>query len=263
MTCFLTPYVSNGLGNQNPREFGSRSTAELLATRVGLRRVRRYEFVAYELVTKVNLHSQHPWRQIGSMQHDALHVQPGSMGSDSSLIEAIASGNEDALAEFVRRHRRTVFAVVLRVLSCSAVAEEVVQDVFVQVWKHALRFRGDSKVTTWLHTIARNAAVTRLRRVDDETTPLDLLLRARGDLASEQPNPERQAAAAEFVRQTWSRIRKLPATHRAVVVGIVRHGSPTTVAARQHIGPGPVRSRLHRGRLALRAVLEDQCRSMP
>jgi RNA polymerase sigma-70 factor (ECF subfamily) len=185
------------------------------------------------------------------------------MGSDSSLIEAIASGNEDALAEFVRRHRRTVFAVVLRVLSCSADAEEVVQDVFVQVWKHALRFRGDSKVTTWLHTIARNAAVTRLRRVDDETTPLDLLLRARGDLASEQPNPERQAAAAEFVRQTWSRIRKLPATHRAVVVGIVRHGSPTTVAARQHIGTGTVRSRLHRGRLALRAVLEDQCRSMP
>jgi RNA polymerase sigma-70 factor (ECF subfamily) len=197
------------------------------------------------------------------MEHDALTVHPGSMGSDSSLIEAIASGNEDALAELFRRHRRSVFAVVIRILSCPADAEEVVQDVFLQVWKHALRFRGDSQVTTWLHTIARNAAVSRLRRADSETTPLDLLVRSRGDLASDQPNPERQAAAAESVRRMWSRIMKLPATHRAVVVGILRHGSPTTVAARHHVGTGTVRSRLHRVRLALRATLENQCRSMP
>src|SRR5262249_1788295 len=156
--------------------------------------------------------------------------------------------SEDALAEFVRRHRRNVFAMVARILTCAADAEEVVQDVFLLVWKHAVRFRGDAKVTTWIHTIARNAALTRLRRVDRETVPLDLLSSDHGDLASEQPNPERQAAAAEFVRQIRSKINKLPATHRAVLVGIVRHGSPTRVAVHHRVASGTVKSRLHRVR---------------
>jgi len=174
----------------------------------------------------------------------------------------MAAGNEDALAELVRRHRRNVFARVARILTCAADAEEVVQDVFLLVWRHAARFRGDAKVTTWIHTIARNAAVTRLRSIDRETVPLDLLSADHGDLASEQPNPERQAVAAEFVRQMRSTLNKLPAPHRAVIAGIVRYGSPARVAARHRVASGTVKSRLHRARLALRATVEDQCRSM-
>jgi RNA polymerase sigma-70 factor (ECF subfamily) len=56
----------------------------------------------------------------------------------------------------MRRHRQSVSSVVRRIVSCPADAEEVVQDVFVVVWKHAVRFRGEAKVTTWIHTIARN-----------------------------------------------------------------------------------------------------------
>ena len=51
--------------------------------------------------------------------------------SDESLLESIAEGSEDALRELIRRHRRSVRSVVTRVVSCSADAEEVVQDVFL------------------------------------------------------------------------------------------------------------------------------------
>src|SRR5262249_3320120 len=100
---------------------------------------------------------------MGSMHHNALTVWPEPIASDAALIEAIATGSEDALDEFIRRHRRSVFTAVVRILTCVADAEEVVQDVFFLVWTHALRFRAESKVTTWLHAISRNAAMSRLR----------------------------------------------------------------------------------------------------
>jgi DNA-directed RNA polymerase specialized sigma24 family protein len=61
----------------------------------------------------------------------------------------------------------------------------------------------------------------------------------------------------------WSRINTLPATHRAVIVGIVRHGSVTRLAACQRVATGTIKSRLHRVRSALRATLGSRCRSMP
>jgi len=182
---------------------------------------------------------------------------PDPATSDTSLIDAIAAGRDDALEELVRRYRGLVFAVVLRILASAADAEEVVQDVFLLVWKNASRFRGDAKVATWLHTIARNAAVTRLRRVRMETVPLDAVVRGGHDLVSDQPDPERQAAAAELVRHLWSRIARLPPSHRAVIVEIAGRGAATPMAAPERIPPGTIKSRRHRVRLALRATFSD------
>jgi RNA polymerase sigma-70 factor (ECF subfamily) len=174
--------------------------------------------------------------------------------SDASLLESIAAGSEDALSELIRRHRRRISSVVGRILSCSADVEEVVQDVFVLIWKHASRFRAEAKATTWIRAIARNAAVSRLRRADSATLSIDVLLGDAGALVAAQPDPERQAVAAELARHTWSRIAKLPALHRRVIVGMVRHISAGTVAVHHRLPTGTVKSRLHRARAALRAT---------
>jgi RNA polymerase sigma-70 factor (ECF subfamily) len=172
--------------------------------------------------------------------------------SDQLLLESISAGSEDALFEFIRRNRRRVQSVVSRVVSCPADAEEVVQDVFLIVWKCAGTFRGQAKVTTWIQTIARNAAVSR-RRHDR----LMLSLTVRGvpfrEPISESCDPERRAAIGEQARELVSRVEQLSPEHRAVIVAVLRFGSATKAAAQLELLIGTIKSRLHRARLALRA----------
>jgi RNA polymerase sigma-70 factor, ECF subfamily len=191
----------------------------------------------------------------------ASHYEPPGQGivssaaePDESLLAAVAAGEEEALGELMRRHRRSVSSVVRRIVSCPADAEEVVQDVFVVVWKHAVRFRGEAKVMTWIHTIARNTAVSRLRQ-NRGAPSTDILLGDPGLLVSQPRNPECEAIAAELGRQLMTTLARLSAVHRAVLVGIVRYPSAAKLAEGQHILIGTVKSRLHRARRALRAAL--------
>src|SRR5262245_6152535 len=151
-------------------------------------------------------------------------VVPIASEPDESLLAAVAAGEEQALGELMQRHRRGVSSVVLRIVRSPADAEEVVQDVFLLVWKHAARFRGEAKVTTWIYSIARNTAVSRLRQ-DRGAQPTDLLLRDPGFPMSQPPDPERGAIASELARQLVSKIKNLSAVHRAVLVGMVRYRS--------------------------------------
>jgi RNA polymerase sigma-70 factor, ECF subfamily len=182
--------------------------------------------------------------------------------SDELLVQAIGAGSEDALGELIRRHRRSILAVVRRILTCQADVEEAVQDVFVQVWKHAPSFRSEARTATWILTIARNAAVSRVRRADRATMPIDVLVRDPGGLISKEPDPEQKAAGVEAARQMWSRIAKLRKLHRTVIVGIVRHSSSRTVAARHGVVTGTIKSRRHRARAALREPVAEQQRSI-
>jgi RNA polymerase sigma-70 factor, ECF subfamily len=174
--------------------------------------------------------------------------------TDQSLLDAVTAGSEDALSELIRRHRRSVFAIAARIVSSPADAEEVVQDVFVILWRCAARFRGEARVRTWIHAIARNVALSHLRRGHPSIAlPLHRRGRADRDLVSLQPDPERRAASAELARHLLSRIRRLSAIHRGVVLAILRDSSPTAAAVRHGLIAGTLKSRLHRARLALRA----------
>jgi RNA polymerase sigma-70 factor (ECF subfamily) len=173
--------------------------------------------------------------------------------SDESLLESIAAGNEDALLELIRRHRRSVRIVVTRIVSCPADAEEVVQDVFLILWRCAGTFRGQAKVTTWIQTIARNAAVSRRRHDRLRQTLVVNAVPFREPIA-ESCDPERRAAILDLTRQLVARIEQLSPEHRAVIVAILRFGSATKAAAQLDLLIGTIKSRLHRARLALRAA---------
>jgi RNA polymerase sigma-70 factor, ECF subfamily len=175
--------------------------------------------------------------------------------TDESLLDSMTAGSEDALSELIRRHRRSVLAVATRIVSSQADAEEVAQDVFLILWTRASRFRGEAQVTTWIHAIARNVAVSRRRRSRPPMLPIQLPGGAERILMSPRPDPERRAEAAELARQLLSRIGRLSAVHRAIILAILRHRSPTEAAARHGLIAGTVKSRLHRARLALRAVM--------
>jgi RNA polymerase sigma-70 factor (ECF subfamily) len=96
-------------------------------------------------------------------QRDVAHET-----SDESLVAAIAGGDKMALQTLYGRHNVRVFRFVLRFLNDEASAEDMVSEVFIDVWRQADRFEGRSQVSTWLFAIARNKALSVLRRRSTE-----------------------------------------------------------------------------------------------
>ena len=151
---------------------------------------------------------------------------PGSL-SDEALLAGLAAGQKDAAAAFVRRYQARVHGLVITIVRDPGAAEDVAQETFVRAWRHAGTYdprRG--RVSTWLLTIARNAAIdamrarrpepldpeivaARLQSTPDESTPADERLRVRGALA-ELPEPQRRALfLAAFAGRTAREIGEL------------------------------------------------------
>ena len=87
--------------------------------------------------------------------------------SDEALIGRIASGDRLAMQVLFARHHVRVFRFVLRLVRNESVAEDLISEVFLDVWRQADRFEGRSAVSTWLLAIARFKALTALRRKPD------------------------------------------------------------------------------------------------
>jgi RNA polymerase sigma-70 factor (ECF subfamily) len=99
---------------------------------------------------------------------------PRQATSDEALIERIAAGDKLAIQVLFARHHVRVYRFVLRIVKSQTVAEDLISEVFLDVWRQADRFNGHSAVSTWLLAIARFKALSALRRrtedqLDDET----------------------------------------------------------------------------------------------
>lgn len=84
--------------------------------------------------------------------------------SESELLNFAQSGDERAFRELFRRHGEFVARIVVRVMGPSSELEDIVQDVFVQVFRSIRSFRGDSKFTTWLYRVTSNVTRMHLRK---------------------------------------------------------------------------------------------------
>ena len=94
--------------------------------------------------------------------------------SDDALIKQIAEGNKLAMRALFARHQVRVYRFALRIVRDSALAEDVVSEVFIDAWQHAGRYEGRSTVSTWLLGITRHKALTAANRrptesIDSET----------------------------------------------------------------------------------------------
>src|SRR3954454_18702398 len=88
--------------------------------------------------------------------------------TDESLVVSIAKGDKRALQTLYGRHNVRVYRFALRFLNDESLAEDVVSEVFLDVWRQAARFEARSKVSTWLLAMARNKALSMLRRRSTE-----------------------------------------------------------------------------------------------
>src|SRR3954453_1205640 len=175
--------------------------------------------------------------------------------SDESLLAGMASGDQDAAASFVRRYQTRVYGLVLTIVGVPTLAEDVAQNTFVKAWRSADSYdprRG--RASTWLLTIARNAAIDAVRYrheqpMDPETLLAVLTARSASD---EGPGPDSSLA----LRQA---LADLPPEQAGPIVMMTVYGlTAQEVASRDDVPLGTVKTRVRRGLLALRARLETR-----
>jgi RNA polymerase sigma-70 factor (ECF subfamily) len=174
---------------------------------------------------------------------------------DASLLGRIGQGDEDAMAAFYREHGRVVLAQVLLVTGERVLAEEIVQDTMLAVWRGAGSFRGESSVRSWVIAIARRQTRDRLRgrrlRIVD-----DAFL---AEQPSSGPGPEVTALDRAELAEVKGAIRELAASHRELLGLVFGTGlSLPEVAGVLDIPIGTVKSRLTAARAALGRVLDEK-----
>jgi len=93
--------------------------------------------------------------------------------TDTEIISRVLKGDQQLYAQIVERYQNYVFTLVLRMVESREDAEEVSQDIFVKAYRSLADFRGESKFSTWLYTIARTSSITFLRKKKLDTTSID------------------------------------------------------------------------------------------
>ncbi|MGJ3263443.1 MAG: sigma-70 family RNA polymerase sigma factor [Salinarimonas sp.] len=174
--------------------------------------------------------------------------------ADLADLAAMVRGEERALRALHARHATKVFRFVLRLVRNEAVAEEVTNEAFVEIWKSAGRFRGGSAVATWLLSVARNKAIDRLRKRSEES--LDEEAAAR--LPDDADDPEVELAKRDKGALMRRVIASLSPVHREIVdLVYYQEQSVAEAAAVLGVPENTVKTRMFYARKQLARLFAD------
>lgn len=177
--------------------------------------------------------------------------------SDSELLHAVARGDEAALASLYDRYRLILFGLILRILHSRPEAEDILQDVFIQVWKTAANFdESRGRPFTWLVTLARSRSIDRLRALGSRQRIADEASQAAPESISDAAADALQSEQRGVVRAA---LGELPAEQReALVLAYFEGLTQTEIAARLNAPLGTVKTRMRSGMTRLRELLGEK-----
>lgn len=171
---------------------------------------------------------------------------------DLQAIRCIASGDRQALTALYMRYRQPLFRYLLQLTPDRGLAEELLQDTLVAVWRSAKRFEGRSSVQTWLLGIARRQAHNTLRQRGLPLADASALI----ELPATDPEPEEAALASVAREELANAFGQLSLVHREVLaLTFVEELSYQETAQVLGVPVGTVKSRLSHARRALRTLL--------
>lgn len=172
---------------------------------------------------------------------------------DTELMTLIATGGQDAFVAFYDRHSARVYGLLLRILGSSSDAEDVLQEVFWQVWSRAEQYdQNRGTPLAWLILIARSRALDRRRRIMREPNTVEEAPEAHLDA-----DAAAEAEHAERVLKARAALGKLPIEQReAIQLAFFDGLSHSEIAERTKLPLGTVKTRIRSGITKLRNVLD-------
>lgn len=175
--------------------------------------------------------------------------------ADVTLIDRIVARDERAVGELYDRHSRLLFGLILRILRDRGEAEEVLQEVFVQLWARAETYDiALGSPAAWLVRVARNRAIDRLRANSVRLRAVESSLPPT--VASD--NPEARAALSEQQRAVARALDSLPQEQRVLIEQAYFLGlTQSELAERFRLPLGTVKTRIRTGMIALREQLAE------
>lgn len=184
---------------------------------------------------------------------------------DVALMLRVQAGDESAFRALFEKFSPRILPYVRRMVGSEARAEEVTQDVFVQVFRFRQRYRPESKLSTWIYTIATNHCLNELRR-PERRLRVDLWNRRDGDEGPEEPSlpdrdmptPEEGASSRELSRLLDKSVADLPPKQRAALLlsrvdGLAYKDVGTMIGCSE----GAVKALLFRATQTLKKQLKD------
>jgi len=187
---------------------------------------------------------------------------------EAAFIERLVARDEVAFNELVELYERRVFALVFRMLGRRHEAEELTQEVFVQVFKSIDRFRGEAKLSTWLFRVAVNLCKNRMkyhaRRGGPDQADIQVMAErssfgeAEGVSVGSVERPDELVAGIQLERIVKQAIGELePDFREPVILRDVEDMSYEEISEVTGLPRGTVKSRIHRGRAQLRKRVEQ------
>ena len=155
----------------------------------------------------------------GQLYTSTIAIQQTPDTPDAALIRLIAAGDKRAMQILFARHNVRVFRFVFRFVGDKSAAEDLVSEVFLDVWRQAGRFQGRSQVTTWLLAIARNKALSALRGRSNEELDEDVAV----GIEDPQDNPEVTLQNRQKAEILLNCLTKLSPAHREVTDLVYYH----------------------------------------
>lgn len=190
---------------------------------------------------------------------------PAILADEGALLERLRAGDDVAFETLVRTYGGRMLAVTRRLLRSEDDANDAVQEAFISAYRSIGTFEGGARLGTWLHRIAINAALMKLRtRQRKSEQPIEPLLPAfRDDGHAERParlwkeSAEQAAERRELRERVRESIDRLPETHRTVLILRDIEELDTEETGRLlGISESAVKTRLHRARQALRTLID-------
>jgi len=179
--------------------------------------------------------------------------------NDAQLVARVQSGDQQAFAELVNRHREPVFRLAVSILGREFIpeAEDVAQEVFLKVHHAILSFRGEAEFSSWIYRITFNQAVNLKERVRFRSPHQDETVLYQA--ATREPSPQQQAETAERDRALDECIQTLPEIYQAALRLYYWLGAGVgEVAELLGVPENTVKSYLRRARQLLEGMLKER-----
>ena len=194
---------------------------------------------------------------------DKGNVGPGFRSGESRLVRRLQKGDLKALGELFEHHKDSVYRTALAITRDERVAEDVLQECFVRLYKYAASVDAGRPLKPWLYRVTVNLSYDWSFK-KPIVQPLDDVLEWLSGLQGAFPAPDHKVEERELMRTVREVIAELPAFHRAVIVlYYVENLSVDEIADTLQLPAGTVKSRLHYARERLRDALVRKQRPVP